>query len=99
MKIDYAFVSPEDGADRMGYLKTKNGKIYTMAQWYPRVEVYDDIKGWNTVPYLGPSEFYLEYGDFDVTITAPNNFMLLLPESCRILKMYILLSSLKMGRS
>ncbi|HAT3993385.1 TPA: M1 family metallopeptidase [Elizabethkingia anophelis] len=74
VKIDYAFVSPEDGADRMGYLKTKNGKIYTMAQWYPRVEVYDDIKGWNTVPYLGPSEFYLEYGDFDVTITAPNNF-------------------------
>ncbi|MCL1681017.1 M1 family metallopeptidase [Elizabethkingia miricola] len=74
VKIDYAFVSPEDGADRMGYLKTKNGKIYTMAQWYPRVEVYDDIKGWNTVPYLGPSEFYLEYGDFDVTITAPSNF-------------------------
>lgn len=74
VKIDYAFVSPEDGADRMGYLKTKNGKIYTIAQWYPRVEVYDDIKGWNTVPYLGPSEFYLEYGDFDVTITAPNNF-------------------------
>ncbi|MDR2228509.1 MAG: M1 family metallopeptidase [Flavobacteriaceae bacterium] len=74
VKIDYSFVSPEDGADRMGYLKTKNGKIYTMAQWYPRVEVYDDIKGWNTVPYLGPSEFYLEYGDFDVTITAPNNF-------------------------
>ena len=74
VKIDYSFVSPEDGADRMGYLKTKNGKIYTMAQWYPRVEVYDDIKGWNTVPYLGPSEFYLEYGDFDVTITTPNNF-------------------------
>ena len=69
-------------------------------QWHSgiqRVEVYDDIKGWNTVPYLGPSEFYLEYGDFDVTITAPNNFMLLLPESCRILKMYILLSSLKNG--
>ena len=33
--------------------------------------VFDDVKGWNTLPYLGPSEFYLEYGDFDVNITAP----------------------------
>jgi hypothetical protein len=35
--------------------------------------VYDDIKGWNTLPYLGAGEFYLEYGDFDVKITAPSN--------------------------
>ena len=74
IKIEYSFVSPEDGADRMGVLKTKNGKIFTVAQWYPRVAVYDDIKGWNTIPYLGPSEFYLEYGNFDVSITAPNNY-------------------------
>ncbi|AQX04826.1 peptidase M1 [Elizabethkingia meningoseptica] len=74
IKIEYSFVSPADGADRMGYLQTKNGKIFTVAQWYPRVEVYDDLKGWNTVPYLGPAEFYLEYGNFDVTITAPDNF-------------------------
>jgi hypothetical protein len=33
--------------------------------------VYDDVEGWNTLPYLGPSEFYLEYGDFDVNLTAP----------------------------
>ncbi|WP_300672297.1 M1 family metallopeptidase [Soonwooa sp.] len=73
ISIEYSFVSPEDGADRMGVLQTKNGKIFTVAQWYPRVAVYDDIKGWNTIPYLGPSEFYLEYGNFDVSITAPNN--------------------------
>jgi hypothetical protein len=35
--------------------------------------VYDDVRGWNTNPYLGASEFYLEYGDFDVSITAPSN--------------------------
>jgi hypothetical protein len=35
--------------------------------------VYDDIQGWNVNPYLGASEFYLEYGDFDVNITAPSN--------------------------
>ncbi len=71
IKIDYAFTLPEYGADRCGILKTINGNIYTVAQWYPRMCVYDDIQGWNTLPYLGPSEFYLEYGDFDVTITAP----------------------------
>lgn len=73
IKIDFSFISPIYGSDRMGVLDTKNGKIFTVAQWYPRMCVYDDIRGWNTNPYLGASEFYLEYGDFDVTITAPSN--------------------------
>jgi hypothetical protein len=71
IKIDYSFTLPEYGADRCGILKTKNGDIFTVAQWYPRMCVFDDVRGWNTDPYLGPSEFYLEYGDFDVTLTAP----------------------------
>jgi hypothetical protein len=71
IKIDYSFVLPEYGSDRCGILKTKNGNIYAVAQWYPRMCVFDDVQGWNTDPYLGPSEFYLEYGDFDFTITAP----------------------------
>ncbi len=71
IKINYAFTLPEYGADRCGILKTKNGDIFTVAQWYPRMCVFDDVQGWNTLPYLGPSEFYLEYGDFDVSITAP----------------------------
>jgi len=71
--IDYSFTLPEYGADRCGILKTTNGEIFTVAQWYPRLCVFDDVLGWNTHPYLGPSEFYLEYGDFDVRITAPAN--------------------------
>lgn len=71
IKIDYSFILPEYGADRCGILKTKNGNIFAVAQWYPRMCVFDDVEGWNTAPYLGPSEFYLEYGDFDVNITAP----------------------------
>jgi hypothetical protein len=70
LKIEYAFISPEYGSDRMGIMQTKNGKIFTVAQWYPRVCVFDDIVGWNTLPYTGPGEFYLEYGDFDIAITA-----------------------------
>ena len=71
IKIDYLFTLPEYAADRCGILKTKQGNIFTVAQWYPRMCVYDDVQGWNTLPYLGPSEFYLEYGNFDITITAP----------------------------
>lgn len=71
LKIDFSFVIPQYGADRTGILRTKNGDIFSVAQWYPRVCVYDDIRGWNTDPYLGASEFYLEYGDFNVNITAP----------------------------
>ena len=71
LKIDYSFISPEYGSDRMGILNTRNGKIFSVAQWYPRMCVYDDVSGWNTIPYIGPSEFYLEYGDYDISITAP----------------------------
>jgi hypothetical protein len=71
IKIVYSFTLPEAGADRCGILNTKNGEIFAVAQWYPRMCVFDDIEGWNTLPYLGAGEFYLEYGDFDVTITAP----------------------------
>ena len=73
IKIEFSFIAPFEGSDRMGVLETKNGKIFTIAQWYPRMCVYDDVRGWNTAPYLGASEFYLEYGDFDVKITAPAN--------------------------
>ncbi|WP_437919842.1 M1 family metallopeptidase [Sphingobacterium sp. LRF_L2] len=71
--LDFSYTIPEYGADRTGILKTKNGKVYTIAQWYPRLCVYDDILGWNTEPYTGPGEFYLEYGNYDVEITAPSN--------------------------
>ncbi|WP_298224093.1 M1 family metallopeptidase [Flavobacterium sp.] len=71
VKIAFSYISPKYGSDRTGVQDTKNGKIFTIAQWYPRMCVYDDVRGWNTNPYIG-AEFYLEYGDFDVAITAPS---------------------------
>jgi len=76
--MDFEFAVPEYGADRTGILPTKNGKIYAIAQWYPRVCVFDDIIGWNVQPYTGPGEFYLEFGDFNVEITAPANHIVAL---------------------
>jgi hypothetical protein len=73
IEIEWSFIAPDYGSDRMGVLSTQNGKIFQIAQWYPRMCVYDDIMGWNTLPYTGPGEFYLEYGDFDLSITAPAN--------------------------
>ncbi|MBX9782857.1 MAG: M1 family metallopeptidase [Chitinophagaceae bacterium] len=73
--IEYAFTVPECGTDRMGRLKQKDGWVYEVAQWFPRACVYDDILGWNTNPYLGQGEFYLEYGDIQFNITAPSNMI------------------------
>lgn len=76
IKIKYTFRIPEYGSDRMGRLNTQNGTIYEVAQWYPRMAVYDDVKGWNVMPYLGAGEFYLEYGTFDYSITAPSDMVI-----------------------
>lgn len=75
--IDYSFKIPRYGLDRMGMTPTKNGIIYQIAQWYPRMCVYNDIRGWDTLPYLGQGEFYLEYGNFDYKITVPWNMLVM----------------------
>ncbi|HWR32792.1 MAG TPA: M1 family metallopeptidase [Chitinophagaceae bacterium] len=88
MNIKFEFIIPEYGTDRMGRLKTKNGIVYEVAQWFPRMCVYDDIQGWNTLPYLGAGEFYLEYGDIEFSITAPADLIvagsgeLINPQEC-----------------
>ncbi len=69
--VNYFFSIPQYGADRMGRLYSKNGVIYQLAQWYPRMCVYDDVQGWNTLPYMGLGEFYCEYGNFDYYVTVP----------------------------
>lgn len=69
--VAWHFAIPEHGADRMGY----DGSLFELAQWYPRLCVYDDVRGWNTEPYLGQGEFYLEYGDYNVAVTVPAGYV------------------------
>jgi len=71
LKINYSFKIPEYGSDRTGRMHSSKGEIYEIAQWYPRVCVYDDVEGWNTLPYMGMGEFYCEYGNFDYYVTVP----------------------------
>src|SRR5438552_11775256 len=65
------FNVPAQGGGRMGH----DGALYEIAQWYPRVAVYDDVRGWNHEPYIGAGEFYLEYGSFDVALTVPASYV------------------------
>jgi hypothetical protein len=71
LDVAWHFLIPEHGADRMG----REGSLYELAQWYPRVAVYDDVRGWNHEPYLGQGEFYLEFGDYTLDITVPAGFI------------------------
>lgn len=73
VSLDLAWhhVVPRQG--RTGRTQQPTGWLYQIAEWYPRMAVYDDVRGWNTDQYLG-AEFYLEYGDFDVAVTMPAGY-------------------------
>lgn len=73
LHVRYAYTVPDTWGGRTAITPSKNGEIYEIAQWYPRMAVYDDVRGWDTQPYLG-SEFYLEYGTFDYAVTVPWNW-------------------------
>lgn len=74
LHISYGFAVP-GGSRRMGRLQTRHGMIYQVAQWFPRMAVYDDIQGWDTLPFFGEGEFYLEYGDIEYSVTAPSDLI------------------------
>jgi hypothetical protein len=73
--VKYYFKIPTHGKDRMGRVRTKKGVIYSIAQWYPRMCVFDNVDGWGTLPYIGDGEFYLEYGHFNYKVTVPANML------------------------
>lgn len=49
--------------------------LFFIAYWYPQMAVYDDVVGWHTDPYLGSAEFYAGFGDYDVSVDAPQGWM------------------------
>ena len=73
MQATWDFTIPQRGAGgRMGY----NGdNLIFMAYWYPKVRLYDDVVGWSTDPFLINAEFYNEFGNFNVDITAPQQWI------------------------
>ena len=72
LDFQWSFTVPPDGAPREG----TDGEIFMIAYWYPQIAVYDDVNGWHTDPYLGTSEFYMGYGDYDVELTVPEGWLI-----------------------
>ncbi len=67
--IDWSYPIPNNG--RGAKEKVGDGWLYEMAQWFPRMSVYDDVNGWQTEQFFGRGEFYLNFGDYDVKLTVP----------------------------
>lgn len=74
VRVQYHFTIPGLFGGRMAWNANASGDIYDLAQWYPRLQVFDDVRGWDTLPYLA-NEFYLEYGSFDYAVTVPADML------------------------
>jgi hypothetical protein len=61
---------PSGRISRLGHV----GESYQITQWYPKPAVYDK-DGWHQMPYLNQGEFYSEFGEYDVTLTLPENYV------------------------
>ncbi len=70
--IEWEFYMPSKTGNRFGCYNS--GSCF-MGYWYPQVSVYDDISGWDFSEYTGVAEFYNNYGDFNVNITVPKNYI------------------------
>jgi len=73
LDIEWSFKVPQQGASgRMGYSKDN---LFFIAYWYPQMRVYDDVIGWFTDPFVLNAEFYHGFADYDVEITAPEQWI------------------------
>ena len=67
----------DGGNGRSGYELFPDGnKLYVIAQFYPRMCVYNDVEGWQNMQFWGRSEFALTFGNYDVKITVPADHIL-----------------------
>ncbi len=73
--IDWNFKVPPGTAPRTGYEDALGGRVLQIAQWYPQIAVYDDVVGQDISPYQEQGEFYLDYGDWDVQLTLPAQYL------------------------
>lgn len=70
VSFSWQFEIPQ-GAPRLGH----DGGAYFLGHWYPQIAVYDDLRGWDAEQYRGMGEFYMPFADFDVSIRAPEGWL------------------------
>ncbi len=64
-------MTPNDGRSGMEYFPEDGNYLYIIAQWFPRMCVYDDVVGWQNKQFLGQGEFTLSFGNYEVNLTVP----------------------------
>lgn len=72
LEIDWEVTIPKFSNIRMG---TYDSTSFFVAYWYPQISVYDDVYGWDEIPYTGTVEQYNDFNNYDVKITVPKNFI------------------------
>ena len=77
LEADWHFTVPKVEGGRGVRMGAWGDSLFQVAQWYPRVAVFDDLRdgGWDTEPYLGASEFYNNFGHFDVRVDVPAGWL------------------------
>jgi len=70
LEVEWSFLVPQNGAGRMGHSRRE---MYFLAYWFPKIAVYDDLRGWDAEAYQG-AEFYEGYGDYQVSLTVPDGW-------------------------
>lgn len=77
VEADWSFVIPlipdDKRGDRMGRWGTR---LFQVAQWYPQIAMFDDLRGWDPELYLGDAEFYNNFGSFDVRLDVPAGWLI-----------------------
>ena len=65
------------GPNGQGHRMTQrwDNDLFQPTQWFPRIAKYDDLRGWDTSTYLGPAEFFNNFGRFDVKINVPGGWI------------------------
>jgi hypothetical protein len=71
LDIAWEMTVPQNGVGRMGH---SDREMYFLAYWFPKMSVFDNLRGWNPQPYLGNAEFYDEFGDYSVELTVPTGW-------------------------
>ena len=72
LNLSWHYVLNENSHMRTGVVDNSSAFI---AYFFPRIAVYDDIDGWNDFKYMGTTEFYNDFGNFEVSVTVPQNFI------------------------
>ncbi|MEX2465361.1 MAG: M1 family metallopeptidase [Gemmatimonadota bacterium] len=71
LEIDWSVVLPQAGAGRMGH---SDREVYFVAYWFPRMAVFDALRGWDAQPYLGNAEFHDGFGDYTAALSVPEGW-------------------------